>query len=85
MDSVRSWVVGVARSDVCSYLYPKVVGLWGWIADMRIFDTRLRRERRWSGRWARWRGVSGAGWQACAGDRWRYATLPSFIATEYNG
>ena len=69
MDGVRSWVVGVARSVVCGYLYPKMVGLWGWIAGVRIFDTRLRCERRWSGRWARRRGVSGAGWQACAGDR----------------
>lgn len=61
MDSVRSWVVGVARLVVCCYLYPKVVGLWGRIAGMRIFDTRLRREHYWSGRWARRRGVSGAG------------------------
>lgn len=35
MDSVRSWVVGVARSVVCGYLYPKMVGLWGWIAGVR--------------------------------------------------
>ena len=57
------------RSVICGYLYPKMVGLWAWIAGVRIFDTRLRRERRWSGRWARRRGVSGAGGQACAGDR----------------
>lgn len=35
MGSVRSWVVGVARSVVCGYLYPKMVGLWGWIAGVR--------------------------------------------------
>lgn len=35
MDGVRSWVVGVARLVVCGYLYPKMVGLWGWIAGVR--------------------------------------------------
>lgn len=35
MDGVRSWVVGVARSIVCGYLYPKMVGLWDWIAGVR--------------------------------------------------
>ena len=52
MDSVRSWVVGVARLVVCGCLYPKVVGLWVWIAGTRIFDTKRRLGRR---------GVSGAG------------------------
>ena len=40
MGSVRSWVVGVARSVVCGYLYPKMVGLWGRAAGVRIIDTR---------------------------------------------
>lgn len=35
MDSVRSWVVGVARSVVYGHLYPEMVGLWGWIAGVR--------------------------------------------------
>ncbi len=35
----RSWVVCVARSIVCGYLYPKMVGLWGRAVDVRIFDT----------------------------------------------
>ena len=40
-------MVGVAQSVVCGYLYPKMVGLWGRIADMRIFDTRPGRVKRW--------------------------------------
>ena len=79
MDSVRSWEVGVARSVICGYLYPKMVGLWERIAGVRIFDTRLRRVRSWSGISCRRCTENGAR------DRWRRVALPSFIATEYNG
>ena len=84
MDSVRSWVVGVARSVICAYLYPKMVGLWAWTADVRIFDTRP------------WRG-GGAGRGVDAGDAvfpgraggrlWPLAVvaLSTVIASEYNG
>ena len=36
-----SWIVSAPgwlawqRSVVCGYLYPKMVGLWGWIAGVR--------------------------------------------------
>ena len=85
MGSVRSWVVGVARSVICGYLYPKMVGLWGRAAGVRIFDTRQTGAREaLGGAWMlvvwRFRGV-----RASANDRWRLVALSSFIASEYNG
>ena len=87
MDGVRSWVVGVARSVDCSYLYPKVVGLWGRAAGVRIFDTRPGCVWLWSGALTLVVLVMRHGWhtRAGAGDRWRLVALSSFIATEYNG
>ena len=87
MDSVRSWVVGVARSVICGYLYPKMVGLWGRIAGVRIFDTRLRRVRRWSGS-SCWRctvnGARGARALATRGSSQLYCNGVQWVTFKFN-
>ena len=82
MDSVRSWVVGVARSVVYGYLYPKVVGLWG--ADCGHAHFRHEAEARLvlvgALGMAAWRE-----WCVLAGVRWRPLTVCNPFQLYCNG